>query len=299
MKKYIGDAIMTVPLIDAIETQYSGVHIICGPAVAKVLDHPERERFFLPLDTSRKFGDILRTARELRSHRFDRGVLINHSFRSALTLFLARIPMRVGHVDEGRRFLLTHPVAYDEAKFEAWSELDLAPPLGVPSQYVYPRIPVRASELAEGTRALEGATVGIQPGATFAAKTLPTDLLATVCDRLQAQGHRVALLGAKEELKSSCALLEKLSTPVIDLVGKTDIRTSLGALAGLRLTIGADTGMMHMAVAAGCPTITVFGPTPIAKWGHQYAPHQALQAPDGKLSNVSAQMILESAQKVL
>jgi ADP-heptose:LPS heptosyltransferase len=85
----------------------------------------------------------------------------------------------------------------------------------------------------------------------------------------------------------------------VNLVGKTGIRDSLGTLANLNLMIGSDTGLMHMAAAVGCPSITVFGPTPRAKWGHQYPPHQALQAEGGTMENTSAEAVLEAARRQL
>jgi len=38
-------------------------------------------------------------------------------------------------------------------------------------------------------------------------------------------------------------------------------------LAGARLFAGPDTSVTHLAAAAGCPTVTLFGPTDPARWG--------------------------------
>jgi ADP-heptose:LPS heptosyltransferase len=54
----------------------------------------------------------------------------------------------------------------------------------------------------------------------------------------------------------------------IDLVGKLDLLTAAAALRRCALFIGNDTGLMHIAAAAGTPTLGLFGPSPIA----QYAP---------------------------
>jgi len=53
-----------------------------------------------------------------------------------------------------------------------------------------------------------------------------------------------------------------------DLVGKADLLTAAAVLRRSVLFIGNDTGLMHLAAAAGVPTLGLFGPSPI----EQYAP---------------------------
>ncbi|MCR5873284.1 glycosyltransferase family 9 protein [Phenylobacterium sp. J426] len=56
---------------------------------------------------------------------------------------------------------------------------------------------------------------------------------------------------------------------IIDLTGK-DLLTAYAALKHARLFIGNDSGAMHLAAAAGCPTIGLFGPSDerlYAPWG--------------------------------
>ena len=55
-------------------------------------------------------------------------------------------------------------------------------------------------------------------------------------------------------------------------MGKTDLLTSYAALRHARLFVGNDSGLMHMAAAAGAPTLGLFGPsddTLYAPWGPQ------------------------------
>ena len=55
---------------------------------------------------------------------------------------------------------------------------------------------------------------------------------------------------------------------MIDLVGRTDLLTAAAVLRRCAMFIGNDTGLMHIAAAAGTPTLGLFGPSPVA----QYAP---------------------------
>lgn len=299
MKTYIGDAVMVAPILPPLETAFREVKILTYGVVDQVLWSPARERVFIKPPKTRSLAEVLRQAKELRRQRFDAALLINHSFRSALTVFLAGIPVRVGHDKEMRRRLLTHPVAYDEAVFEAWSSYDLLKPFGIDAERERPRLPITEEERRKGREMLQGATVGLQPGARYVEKQIPPDVTAAIGKALQADGHRIALLGGPDEAESADRMAELLGGNVVSLVGKTNVRGTLGALSELELMIGSDTGLMHLAAASGCPTVTVFGPTPARKWGHDYPPHSVLQAPDGQMANTSADAVLEAARRKL
>jgi heptosyltransferase-2 len=299
MKRFIGDAVMTVPMLDALQDRYPDMTIICPPHVGQVLWHPHHERSFLPLDTGRKPWELMQAAMKLRKERFGIVVLVNHSFRSAITARLAGIPKRVGHATEGRNWLLTHAVPYDENVFEAWSELDLLKPLGIDAPRVNPVLQVTDAERQRGQELLNGAQVGIQPGARFASKMLTVEVLAEVASALIARGFKPALFGAGEEKDSAEKLKAAVDGEIMDLVGVTTIRESLGALANLKGMVGADTGLMHMATAVGCPTVTIFGPTPAQKWGHTYGSNKVILAPDGDMSKVQPQVILSNLDEAL
>jgi ADP-heptose:LPS heptosyltransferase len=56
----------------------------------------------------------------------------------------------------------------------------------------------------------------------------------------------------------------------IDLVGRADLLTAYAALQGADLFVGADSGLTHLAAAAGAPTLALFGPSDerlYAPWG--------------------------------
>ena len=54
----------------------------------------------------------------------------------------------------------------------------------------------------------------------------------------------------------------------IDLVGQLSLPEAAACLARCTLFIGNDSGLMHLAAAAGAPTLGLFGPTPAS----EYAP---------------------------
>lgn len=53
----------------------------------------------------------------------------------------------------------------------------------------------------------------------------------------------------------------------IDLVGRLELPEAAALLARCALFVGNDSGLMHLAAAAGTPTLGLFGPTPASEYG--------------------------------
>lgn len=242
-------------------------------------------------------NSALAEAKRLRAESFDVAFLINRSFRSALTAWLARIPARVGHATEHRAFLLTHKIPFDSTRFEAANYSDLLEAFGLTVNFGRVRLTVTEAEKQRGRDLLQGSEIGIQPGASFAAKTLPADKLTEVARRLQGAGYRLALIGGKGEERFGEEL--HLREPAVNLIGACSLRESMGVVAGLKACVGGSTGIMHIAAAVGCPTVTVFGPTLSSKWGHLYTPHETIQILSGNIEDMDANIVFEATMRAI
>jgi heptosyltransferase-2/heptosyltransferase-3 len=101
---------------------------------------------------------------------------------------------------------------------------------------------------------------GLNPGTPMPEKRWSASGFAGVAATLQGQGAAVALVGANSDRAASDAVLRTIPE-LHDLTGQTTL-AGLGALAGRSsLFIGNDSGVTHLAAAAGCPTVAIFGPT--------------------------------------
>jgi ADP-heptose:LPS heptosyltransferase len=119
-----------------------------------------------------------------------------------------------------------------------------------------------------------GPVVAIGPAANWRGKVWRAERFAALAERLVAAdgvwpGARVAVLAAGHERAQAAPMLAAIPAgSAIDLVGRVDLPTAAAVLRRCALFIGNDTGLMHLAAAAGTPTLGLFGPSPVA----QYAP---------------------------
>lgn len=136
---------------------------------------------------------------------------------------------------------------------------------------------------SEATEAAADALIGsgrpilaIAPAANWAGKTWPAERFAVVAAELLGSGGpmptgRLLILGGPEDRFAAEAVRRVIPRArLIDLVGRTDILTAYACLKRTRLFIGNDSGLMHLAAAAGAPTLGLFGPSDdrlYAPWG--------------------------------
>ena len=297
--RYLGDAVMATPMLDVLVRESAEVCVLSGPLVHEVLQDRAPDIRFLDSGPEIGFWGPVRMGRELRALKPDAVFVLNRSIRSALGAWLGRSPVRVGHATEWRGPLLTHAVPYGLTAPEMECGLDLVRALGLEVEDAAPSLSVTGEERERARQMLGGAVFGLQPGARYEEKRVPTAVSAELLRRWHAEGHLVALLGGPEERWVTEQLVEQAQVPVVDLVGRTSIREGMAVAANLQVIVGADTGFMHVAAAVGCPTVMVFGPNPVSKWGHHHGPHRPLQAPGGVMEALTADAVLEACSAAL
>ena len=121
-----------------------------------------------------------------------------------------------------------------------------------------------------------GDILAIAPAANWRGKQWRAERFAALARRLTAPdgilpGGRVAVFAAESERSQAMPVLDALPDgQVLDLVGAGDLTRVGACLRHCRFFVGNDSGLMHMAAAAGIPTLGLFGPSRpehYAPWG--------------------------------
>jgi ADP-heptose:LPS heptosyltransferase len=112
-----------------------------------------------------------------------------------------------------------------------------------------------------------GPILAIAPQANWIGKTWPVERFSQAAIRLldpdgpMADG-RLMMLGGPEAMMIARGFRDVVARDkFIDLTKGTDLLTAYAALKHARLFIGNDSGTMHLAAAAGAPTLGLFGPS--------------------------------------
>ena len=208
-------------------------------------------------------------AERLRTGRFDTIVLLPNSFRSAWVARQSGIRERWGYRTGIRGPLLTRALKRPRrAVHQASYYAELVRGLGVPVTEALPSIVPSAQTRARAagtTGSAAAPMVGFAPGAAYGhAKRWPPERVAEVITRLaRERGATCILVGTEGDRDAGRAIESSLpvDVPVMNLIGRTDLRLLIGVLARCSAFVSNDSGAMHLAAAAGIPVTAVFGPT--------------------------------------
>jgi heptosyltransferase II len=209
-------------------------------------------------------------ARRLKREDYGMALTMPRTWKAALGPFLAGIPKRIGFAGEAR-FVLLNDVRFGEKKLPRMVDrcAMLALPRGAPQppDWPLPELDVPASEIA-AWRIRRGLTedrpiVTLAPGAVGPAKRWTTEGYAALARRLIADGATVWVLGGPGE--KAIATEIAATGGALDLTG-TDLRDAIIALAAASVAVSNDSGLLHVAAAAGTPSIGIFGPTSPWHW---------------------------------
>jgi lipopolysaccharide heptosyltransferase II len=274
---WLGDAVMSLPAIRTIRQVFPRAHlgVVARPAVAGLYAREAAVDCVIPYAARKGLGPKREFAARIRAEGFDAAILLQNAFDAALMAWMARIPERIGYDRDGRGLLLTRAVAVPEPgeipRHERFYYLELLRRAGLIERFP-PCDAIRLDGIDVARQAgmahlaalgVESEPVGISPGAAYgnAKRWLPERFAETAA---RFPGVPVLIFGSASE-RPLCQLvaapLERAGFQVRNLAGETTLREFIDLAAACRLFLTNDSGAMHVASAAGVPTVAVFGAT--------------------------------------
>jgi lipopolysaccharide heptosyltransferase I len=317
----LGDVVHALPLAHALRRHDASLRVAWvveereqvllhdNPAVDEVVVAPTR-RWRAELRRRGRIAGVVgewRAVRDrLRALRLDATIDVQGLVKSAHLAWLSRAPLRIGfgwsHVRDplAPLFATCRVSPPPEAVHVVAQNLALLGPLGVkPGEVAFP-LP-RAPQAGERARAFLTAH-GVRPGDRLVAllpatrgpakQWPPAHFRALAGQLTRTAGARILAVGGPGEeplLRAVAGELEgapiiSADAPVLDL---------LALLRHARLAVGNDTGPLHLAAAAGVPTVGLYGPTRAARNGPFGG--QGLQSPTGRMADLPVGPVLAAA----
>ena len=278
----IGDVVMATATLQALRRGYPAAHItwaVGGWSRRAVENHNLLDAV---LDTGpaalpvKSVGGFWRFVRQLRAGDYDLAVSLVRSPLMSLAVWLSGISHRAGLDSAGRGFGYNIRAAINpnDIRHEADIYLDVARVLGLDIADCYANVPVDASRwpglaqqlTAQGIDPANFIVIhpagGRNPGMVMNSKRWPSENYAALADRLAAKLQTgVLLVGGPEDGDIVNAVQSQMTTPSAALLGTLDFGEIALLANRARLYIGNDTGLTHLAAAAGAPTAMILGPS--------------------------------------
>jgi len=278
---WLGDAVMSLPAIRAIRGAFPGAHLAVL-ARSWVADLYARERCIdqiVPYP-AKTFSERRALARTLRTAHYDAAILLPNSFDSALTMWMARIPERIGYSRDARGILLTRSIPVPEPgdipRHERFYYLELLRRAGIMEKFP-PTEPIELDGIPAAREAgvaklaalgIAQPVIGISPGAAYGnAKRWLPERFAEAAARIASEHGATALVFGAAAERALCQQIGEAIPHARNLAGETTLRDFIDLAAACSLFLTNDSGAMHIASALAVPAVAVFGATDDATTG--------------------------------
>ncbi len=248
----IGDAVLSSGLVRKLldEIPNARFTIVAGPVAAPLFTAVPNLDEIIVLEKAKDGRHWFRLWRQVRKRRW--GLVVDLR-GSAISGFLKR----------ERRAVFTRSPSPVHKVIEAARTLQIEDDPPAPYLFTSPETEAHAADLTAG----QGPILALAPSANWVGKTWPVERFAQTAIQLLGEdgpmaGARLMVLGGPEDAQATQSLRDVVpKSRFIDLVGKVDLLTAHACLKHARLFVGNDSGLMHLAAAAGIPTLGLFGPS--------------------------------------
>lgn len=278
---WLGDAVMTFPALRQLKLMLPptcGLMVLCPAGLAPLFRSLDCVDVVLTLKDAHAFMSA-KEKQEVREHRPGIAVFFNNSLRDVLSLQGCKINQMYGadarfrsiflkrsySFPKRRDFVLNHP--HQALKYLAMVQASGAPewdgtmPVMTPDPLHPPCDHVRNILEREGEMLL------LAPGAAYGdAKRLDGSKFRAVAEAWLNEGGYVVAVGSKNEgVQTADALAGLPEQNVYDLAGRTTLEELILLIQRSKCCLANDSGVMHLAAAAGAKGVVVFGSTdPVA-----------------------------------
>jgi len=261
----IGDAVLLAPAIHSIKKTFPSLQII-------VLAEQRNADVFPLISGVNEVFCYDRPWEFIKALRGRYDVVIDteqwHRL-SAVVACLTGAPMTIGYATNERQRLFSHPIPYSHDEYEVDSFCHLIEPLGIivkVKELPFLNISDTAERKAESLlgKFSEKPFIVIFPGSSISEKRWDMGRFVKLASKLNQAGFPIIVIGSKEER----AMGEEMTCGLdaLNLAGKTSLVETAALIDKSSLLVSGDSGVLHIAVGLGKPTVSLFGASNIKKW---------------------------------
>jgi lipopolysaccharide heptosyltransferase II len=267
----VGDVTRALPLANLLRRRFPKAFLAWAvePACLPLLEQQPAVNEIIVFDRRHWWRDFLPFLRKIRSRRFDLVLDLQRHFKSGLISFLSGAADRLGfNRSDCKELNWIFNNTYIPAVGDEISKLDhylkFAECLGATAAIDWGfRLTAEEERTVDKHLARAGESyAALFVGSRWESKQWFPDQIAACARAIQQRyGFDVVLLGSTEDAKAAAEAEACCGIRVTNLVGRTSLREAIGIISRAKVSIGPDTGLMHISAAVGTPVVSLWGAT--------------------------------------
>jgi len=262
----IGDAVLLIPAIRVLKSHFpdAKIDILAERRNGGIFSLSKDVRRILYYDRPKELFAVIRG-------KYD--VVIDTEQWHRLSAVVARLAAKgvtVGYGTNERKRAFSHPVHYSHDDYEADSFFRLLEPLGItpPDSLNIPFLDLSddmTRRVDELLKPLEGRPfVTLFPGASIPERRWGAKKFGELAIRVHGAGFGLVVVGGDDDWEEGGLIAS--AGMGLNLAGRCSLVESAAVIAKSTLLVSGDSGILHVGVGVGTPTVSLFGPGIARKW---------------------------------
>lgn len=273
---HLGDCIMALPMISETREAYpaSEISILVPESLKGIfINNPGIDKIIkIPTEHIHGLLSVIKVKDIISQENPDVGYILPPSFGAAASFKLAGVEKKIGYITDGRRLLLSKPIALPEPRNEVHrSELYfnlLLRGSGASLEFVSPKLFLNDNDISAGEKILSDFGIGKSDRFVVIAFRSVAEsrrwgiekYTRLIKELISSFGYKIILLGGKEDTLDGDQIAESAGIKeVLNLAGKTSIRESASVISFAEFFVGNDSGPAHLAAAVGTSLVVLSG----------------------------------------
>jgi heptosyltransferase-2 len=266
---FIGDAILTLPLLQKIKELYpeSIIDVISNHLTSEIFFASPYVNEVIILDKRNEHKSIFSTfkfSKAIKEKNYTKLFSPHRSFRTSFIVLLSDIRETYGFENSSFMHVYKHLIPYNYQAHEVQRNLDLIgfkydernwrikPELNIKSS-----VKEKIEEFIIENNLIKN-FIAIAPGSIWNTKQYPPEYYEKVIFVLNKKGYKVVLIGSEKD-KAICARLASDNNyEIISCAGNFSIIESIELLKHVKLLISNDSAPTHMGMCADIPVLTLY-----------------------------------------
>lgn len=262
----IGDVCHAVSTVQAIQRQYPEALItwVIGKVEAQLLKHlPDVE--FVIFDKSKGIKAYAELRNAMKGRQYDILLHMQLAFRANLAAHFIPATIKLGFAKKRSKELhslfVNEHITDSKGMHVLEGFRDFARAISVPDSKPLWNIPLpQEVELWAANQLPQTRFVVLSPGASKVERNWLAARYGKVATYCHNKGYTVVMTGGPSAMERSLgdSILSHCKTPLIDLIGQTNLKQLLAVLKKAQFVIAPDSGPAHMAVTQATPVIGLY-----------------------------------------
>ncbi len=273
---FIGDAVLTLPLIEQICIKYNNpiIHVLAIPNTQEIFNNSPYVNKVIVYDKRNKdkgIWGIIKLSKLLKKENYTLIISPHRSFRTSILVMLTNVKNSIGFDNASFNYVYKKIVKYNKNEHEVLRNLrliDFNPNEEnwriIPKQSVSKEVKEKVNNFLLEHQIKN--FICIAPGSVWQTKMYPLEYYIEIAKHFAKKGYKVIILGSKSEQELCSKFISKENENIINSAGVFSIPEVIELIGKSSLLICNDSAPTHFGMINDVKVLTVYCST-VAEFG--------------------------------